>query len=518
MNYKVLYRKYRPQIFDDVVGQNTIINLLKDSIESNQISHAYIFSGPRGTGKTSTAKIFAKALNCQNRIDANPCCKCDACKNINISNDIYEIDAASNNGVDQIRDIIDNVKLTPINSKYKVYIIDEVHMLSTSAFNALLLTLEEPPSHSIFILATTNIEDVPITVLSRCQRLDFKKISEEDIVNNLKKVCELEKIDADEDALREIAIYADGGMRDALSILDQISKLKVKLTEENVVNNLGLVPNKTLNLLIDYLNSNDIDSIKNFIVEIKSTSPDYKNLVKRFIKIIKNRAIDNKINLISDRLTYDDYKKMIFELTDTLYKTNVNVNLYDLFELILVGYISSKNKNVETPTSQKDDKMEHNPVVQNELDISNSDDYYKKLEKVRINNCFVTATKSKKMENTTKWNEYINEVDSKKIKGLIEDTTLELSSDDIMVISSSIDSMVNNINSNLDNIEKSFNKKYNTNYHIIATSKNNWNIEIKNYKKNLENGQKYSMLEEPIKHDDIEDVLDIFAKEKIEKK
>ena len=189
MNYKVLYRKYRPQTFDELIGQKTVVELLKDSIINNKISHAYIFSGPRGTGKTSTAKIFAKTINCLNIENGNPCLKCYNCLNFYNSNDIYEIDAASNTGVDQIREIIDNVKLTPINSKYKVYIIDEVHMLSVSAFNALLLTLEEPPSHAIFILATTNIEDVPITVLSRCQRLDFKKIKLAEITEQLKKIA-----------------------------------------------------------------------------------------------------------------------------------------------------------------------------------------------------------------------------------------------------------------------------------------------------------------------------------------
>ena len=192
MNYKVLYRKYRPKTFDEIVGQNNIITLLKDSIINNKISHAYIFSGPRGTGKTSTAKIFAKAINCLNNTDGNPCLNCDICSNFNLNNDIYEIDAASNTGVDQIREIIDNVKLSPLTSKYKVYIIDEVHMLSTSAFNALLLSLEEPPSHVVFILATTNIEDVPITVLSRCQRLDFRKIANKDIHEQLKKVSKEE--------------------------------------------------------------------------------------------------------------------------------------------------------------------------------------------------------------------------------------------------------------------------------------------------------------------------------------
>ncbi len=179
MNYKVLYRKYRPETFETLVGQDAIVRILKQSIIDNKISHAYIFSGPRGTGKTSTARILAKTINCQNNSEGVPCNKCENCLNFSTSPDIIEIDAASNNGVEEIRELINNIKLMPTSSKYKVYIIDEVHMLSQSAFNALLLTLEEPPEHVIFILATTNIESVPITILSRCQKLECDKNSED---------------------------------------------------------------------------------------------------------------------------------------------------------------------------------------------------------------------------------------------------------------------------------------------------------------------------------------------------
>ena len=224
MNYKVLYRKYRPNNFDNIVGQDYIITTLKNSIIHNNVSHAYIFSGPRGTGKTSTAKVFSKAINCLQKDNGSPCDNCEFCRSFQENPDIIEIDAASNNGVDEIRNLIDNIKLTPSNGKYKIYIIDEVHMLTTSAFNALLLTLEEPPSHAIFILATTNIENVPITILSRCQRFDFQKITVENIVNKLTEICHKENIDAEETALIEIASISEGGLRDALSILDQMSK------------------------------------------------------------------------------------------------------------------------------------------------------------------------------------------------------------------------------------------------------------------------------------------------------
>ena len=200
-DYKVLYRKYRPFSFDEVIGQKYSIKMLKNAVINNKISHAYIFTGPRGTGKTSTAKIFARTINCENPESGIPCGKCYSCLNASNSADIIEIDAASNNGVDEVRELINNVKVAPSFSKYKVYIIDEVHMLSKSAFNALLLTLEEPPSHVVFILATTNIESVPITILSRCQRYDFKKNSIDIMTSHLKWVASKEKINIKDQAI-----------------------------------------------------------------------------------------------------------------------------------------------------------------------------------------------------------------------------------------------------------------------------------------------------------------------------
>ena len=258
MDYKVLYRKYRPDDFSGLIGQDYTSSILKNTIQTNKISHAYIFSGPRGTGKTSTAKIFAKAINCLNPTENGPCNECDSCKSFKENADIIEIDAASNNGVDEIREIINNIKLAPAYSKYKVYIIDEVHMLSTSAFNALLLTLEEPPKHIVFILATTNIESVPITILSRCQRFDFHKISISDIINRLKYVVEQEKIDIEEEAIEEIAYICDGGMRDALSILDQLSSNNGKITINEVISRFGSVSKKQINDLYTCILENNI--------------------------------------------------------------------------------------------------------------------------------------------------------------------------------------------------------------------------------------------------------------------
>lgn len=225
MSYTALYRKWRPKDFKDVKGQDAIVTTLQNQIKSNRIGHAYLFCGTRGTGKTSIAKIFAKAVNCENPIDGNPCGECASCKLIAAGNsmNVIEIDAASNNSVEDVRQIRENVAYSPADAKYKVYIIDEVHMLSQGAFNALLKTLEEPPSYVIFILATTESHKIPVTILSRCQRYDFKRIPQDTISSRLHEIISSEKIAAEEKAIEYIARIADGGMRDALSLLDQCS-------------------------------------------------------------------------------------------------------------------------------------------------------------------------------------------------------------------------------------------------------------------------------------------------------
>lgn len=282
MDYKVLYRKYRPDDFSSIIGQEYMISILKNAIKMNKISHAYIFSGPRGTGKTSTAKVFAKAINCLNPTENGPCNECESCRTFKENADIIEIDAASNNGVDEIREIINNIKLAPAYSKYKVYIIDEVHMLSTSAFNALLLTLEEPPKHVVFILATTNIEAVPITILSRCQRFDFHKISIKDIIKRLEYVTKNENIKIEERSFRRDSYISDGGMRDALSILDQLSSNTSKITINDVIEHFGSVSKKQINDLYALILKNDVDNFDNTMKKLKELAIDYKLLIKNY--------------------------------------------------------------------------------------------------------------------------------------------------------------------------------------------------------------------------------------------
>ncbi len=257
MEYQALYRKFRPGNFDDVKGQEHIVTTLKNQIKANRIGHAYLFSGTRGTGKTTVAKVLAKAVNCEGPIDGSPCNKCNTCKVINnqVAMNIIEIDAASNNSVNDVREIIEEVRYSPAQGKYKVYIIDEVHMLSPSAFNALLKTLEEPPSYVIFILATTEPQKLPATILSRCQRYDFKRIKVETIASRLAEILKEEEIESEDRALNYIARVADGSMRDALSLLDQCISYNLgeKLTYERILQVLGAMDVEVYSKLLDYV-------------------------------------------------------------------------------------------------------------------------------------------------------------------------------------------------------------------------------------------------------------------------
>ena len=260
MSYIALYRKYRPKCFSEVVGQDTVVNILKNSIKNNKIGHAYIFSGTKGTGKTSVAKIFAKAINCLHPVDGDICNECETCINLNNDSiDIIEIDAASNNGVEEIREIRNNVKVLPNYCRYKVYIIDEVHMLSTSAFNALLKTLEEPPEHVVFILATTELNKIPATVLSRCQKLDFKKISKYSLVKQLKFILKSENKELSDGVVDLIADLSDGAFRDAINLMDQLLTLNKKdITQADLFNIVGIISDDIAFDLIRYIINSDI--------------------------------------------------------------------------------------------------------------------------------------------------------------------------------------------------------------------------------------------------------------------
>ncbi len=286
--HKALYRIYRPADFKDIVGQDQIVQILKNQILEGSVSHAYLFSGGRGTGKTSTAKVFAKAINCINSVDQEPCHTCKVCLEGDI--DIIEIDAASNNSVDNIREIRENVVYTPSYGKYKVYIVDEVHMLSQGAFNALLKTLEEPPQHVIFILATTEPQKIPATVLSRCQRFDFKKIETSQIISKLKLILSELKLSYENEAIEVIAHKSDGGMRDALSLLDQAIAYK-DLTYENVIHIIGELGYKEFYSIIEAISRKNTVKILENLQTIEKSGKDLKLFVKDFIAYLRDMMI-----------------------------------------------------------------------------------------------------------------------------------------------------------------------------------------------------------------------------------
>lgn len=352
MAYQALYRKYRPTNFDEVVGQTHIIQTLKNAIVQNRIAHAYLFCGPRGTGKTSIAKIFAKTLNCTNSQDA-PCGVCENCKMAaNGSHpDIIEIDAASNNGVDEVRNLIDKVKYAPMQGKYKIYIIDEVHMMTSGAFNALLKTIEEPPTHVIFIFATTEPNKVLPTIISRCQRFDFNKVSMHDIKYRLSVVCKNEGIEIDENGLTLIAQLADGGMRDALSILDQCVAYCSSHIDVNDIRKIyGVVTSEDIGKLFYSVYKKDVDSFVKDIQKYSDIGMDIKRLTADFIHMLKDSLIldySENSTLVSDmnkdmirkyfKLAPINFRiKCMEELMDTYNKYTYASNTLDYLEASLL--------------------------------------------------------------------------------------------------------------------------------------------------------------------------------------
>lgn len=521
MDYQVLYRKYRPHDFDSLVGQEYTKKLLKNSVINNKFAHAYIFTGPRGTGKTSSAKIFAKAINCLHPIDGNPCNKCQNCVNFESSPDIIELDAASNNGVDDIREIINNVRLAPSSMKIKVYIIDEFHMLSTSAFNALLLTLEEPPKDVVFILATTDIQSVPITVLSRCQRFDFKPISIQDIENRLKFVCGEENLKATDDAIKEIAMMSNGGLRDALSILDQVAGNGEEIDIQDVIANFGGISNKKINQLLSYYENNSVAELIDYINEIKNDGIDIKVLIDKIITKIKSVLIDIKLDNYTGKLDFDNLYNLVFELNKLLTGERNGANYYDLLEIVFLKYINYfpgnnfVDKNIVKLTDSKKEstiikRIEEKPKISAPAIEQTIIFQEKKLDKknkvidfdidVRINNTFVNAKKDYLNNIKSKWNDFViyESNTNKAMISYLADTNIVAASDKYAILTNNLDITNDLINQNIKSLEKDFNLFFNGNYYLVAVSPKKWEQERNKYINNIKNAYKYEIIDNDI--------------------
>ena len=498
MIYKALYRKYRPKKFSEVAGQQVVVQILKNSIISGKIYHSYLFYGPRGTGKTSIAKIFAKTINCECAENGDSCEKCSKCleNNNNESVDIVEIDAASNNGVDEIRELKSRVNLVPSTMKYKVYIIDEVHMLSIGAFNALLKTLEEPPEHVVFILATTELRKVPNTIVSRCQLLEFKKISENDMLNNLKNICLNEKINIDDGAIEEIIKYSDGGMRDALGLLDKLSLYSTDLITKEVVRTVcGNASEDDVKKIVNFIKKKDINLIVDEIDYLYSSGVDLINVVNDIIMFLKNEIKNSFSNVCS----------IILELTDVLEKMKYSINPKVVLEASIVKILSnfdSKNisreifldsnqKENETPNAQIDVGKLSNGLAE-EFDQEN-------FKRIRVNNVFVNADKDELKRVREKWNklsEYVFDYSYGSVASSLIDADVVVCSDLYIVLVFKYDSLVEKINANFRKVEQFIDEFCGKKYKIVCLNEEEWNNKKNEYILRKRKSEEYIFIED----------------------
>lgn len=521
--YQSLYRKYRPSTFNEIVGQEIPVKILKNAIRNNRIAHAYLFAGIRGTGKTSIAKIFARTINCIEPKDTLPCGKCVVCtQNNNV--DVVEIDAASNNGVDEIRELRDKVALVPSVSKYKVYIIDEVHMLSTSAFNALLKTLEEPPSHAIFILATTESHKIPLTILSRCQRLDFKSMTIENIVKRLLYICEQEKIKISTEAINEIARLANGGMRDAISLLEQawaysddigvedVHKMNGTVGKIEIINLFKSIINNNIELCFEMINgfekngtdfSKIIEEIlyfaRNLVLNIitKSAPADslYDNSdleelkatvpVKKLIDFIKKANIaSNEIKIVSNKkIVFEMFIINFFENDNEIKEKAIVTEVTKKIEPILARPSSSFIQKIENEfvNSKEEKKVSLVPESENindskvNLDMINTK--IEKLKAIRVENTLSEFDKrtllslQKKLEVI---HEYIIDLQYGEVASIILDGQLKAASKEYMLFVYEENLQSLKFNNKIHDIEALIKIILNTDYKVISINNEEW--------------------------------------------
>lgn len=513
MEYISLYRKYRPKTFSDVVGQEVVVKILKNSILNNKISHAYIFSGPRGTGKTSIAKIFSKAVNCLNTTDGDLCNNCENClQNIDEEIDIIEIDAASNNGVDEIREIRNNVKLMPVHLKYKVYIIDEVHMLSTSAFNALLKTLEEPPKHVIFILATTEFNKIPATVISRCQKFDFKKITNKQIEDRLKYILEQEKKSLNGEVISLIAKLSDGGLRDAINMLDQVISLeKENVTVDDVYNLIGDISEKNIIILLENIVSGNIKETLKNINEYYEEGKNFINICERLQLLIRNIIIFNNTDNYFDKeyekklldfshIELEYCEKMsdeLFNLINELKRTN-NQKIITEISFLKMCLMQNKKEEknidkIETKNNSKDNEI---PIIIEEKQNEEKE----KNKSIKINNVFCGPSKELKnnfVKNYEKLKEFLSIKEYNSLVNLLLKATPQIVTETnvLFTFKNNFDIVLfdNKIEEIQDLLRKIFGKKYS----VVAVNNEEYSKILKEYKKNIDSGKIYKYIEEP---------------------
>lgn len=566
MAYTALYRKYRPSNFASVVGQEVVVDILKNSILNNKVSHAYLFTGPRGTGKTSIAKILAHAVNCLN-FNGDICGECEVCKNLEINDsDIIEIDAASNNGVDEIRTLRDNVKLLPSFCKYKIYIIDEVHMLSTGAFNALLKTLEEPPSHVIFILATTEPNKIPLTILSRCQRFDFNKISNENLVSRLLYIATQEGKIVDKSILEYIAEISDGGLRDAINLLDQVISLpQESVTLEEIDRLSGRISQNTLFELLNAISTGNYVSILNISDIIYGEGKNYKDIADGMLAIVRNLSInfevDNYFNkdysskLATINIPFDkliSITSLLNELIKELKNSNDPKMLFDIYMVNICNSLSSKgnlsvkkedinnsqtvelkNKEVINISNIKENKEKLNinkdsdEDTINEKTVNTSNDTINgDLKSIRINNVLAEADKSI-LNNIVKSYDKIGDYVSNKVYNtlsiLLLDGHVVVASTKYLLFAFESEEDVTLFDNNYKQIELFIKEVFEETYKVAAVTKKEWQRIKDDFIKNKKNQIPYVFIDENdvkldmgVSFNDLENsALDLFGEDTI---
>ena len=551
MAYLALYRKYRPSSFEDVVGQDKVVKVLKHAITSNKISHAYLFAGPRGTGKTTMAKLIARMVNCQNPVDGEPCGKCENClRGVSLNEDVIEIDAASNNGVDEIRELRDKVSLVPTKSKYKIYIIDEVHMLTTGAFNALLKTLEEPPAHAIFILATTELHKIPITVASRCQKFQFTKLSMDDMFSRLKFIASKENIVISDDAIYEIARLSDGGMRDAINLLDQLTAYKddsITVCDVHEIN--GTVSYIEMNKLMVDIKHHDTMNILDFLDILDKNGKDILRFSEELLIFIKDAILCRNTNvqkmMLDKKEKIDEINKLYsdFELYDFLEELNETINNVRLsnFPLIILEVfflkISDKLGN-KTDSNYTSEKTSNEPVkAKNIINDNQSNFNVVKEEKknvkkntqneveIRINNAFATANKEILKSIRSNWNkinDYLLDQTYGVIAGILKDTSVLVAGDEYLILLGNYSSVVDRVNLEMEDVTNFLNNALGSLYKCVALTQEEWLKEREAYIKNIKNGIKYSLKKEKVQENinneknELDDLISTFGSDMIE--